>query len=64
MKITTFLTPWLLALCLAIGACSQQESTTSAKPEQKRSVSVEIVAAQAKGFSVGAVASRPAAHLA
>ena len=46
----------MLASGLAMGGCSPQENTGAAK-STKRSPSVEILAAEAKGFTVGAMMS-------
>ena len=56
LKSSSLLLSSLLALSLAIGGCSKQEPAAAAAPSgPKRSVSVEIVAAEAKGFTVGAL---------
>jgi len=55
MNRTRILLAGLLALCLGLAACSKQEPAASAAP--KRSPSVEIVAAEAKGFAVGSMMS-------
>ena len=52
-----------LLLCLVacstllLGACSPKDSPTAASPPTKQEVSVEAVATQAKGFTVGAFMS-------
>ena len=43
-------------IALLLGACSPQDAPSAAKPS-KQEVSVQAVAAQAKGFTVGAVMS-------
>ena len=43
-------------IALLLGACSPQDTPSAAKPS-KQEVSVQAVAAQAKGFTVGAVMS-------
>jgi thiol:disulfide interchange protein DsbG len=53
---------WLVAACLALAACSQQDST-STKDTPKRNPSVEIVAAEAKGFTVGAMMNANAVYV-
>ena len=53
---------WLVATCLALAACSQQDST-STKDTPKRNPSVEIVAAEAKGFTVGAMMNANAVYV-
>ena len=45
----------ILASGLAVSGCSPQERASAAKSPQKRSPSVEILAAEAKGFTVGAM---------
>ena len=46
----------LLALLLAVGACSKQEpEAAAASAAPKRAASVEIVAAEGKGFTVGSM---------
>jgi thiol:disulfide interchange protein DsbG len=59
MPLNRLLTTLLACTALFLGACSQQDSPTSAasaKPS-KQEVSVDAVAAQAKGFTVGAFMS-------
>ena len=56
MQLPSLLTSALLSLALAIGACSPRDSASSAAPA-KREVTLETVARQAKGFSVGALMS-------
>ena len=53
---------WLVAACMALAACSQQDST-STKDTPKRNPSVEIVAAEAKGFTVGAMMNANAVYV-
>lgn len=52
----------LFATCLAIAGCSKQDAP-AAKDSPKRTPSVEIVAAEAKGFTVGAMMSVNAAYV-
>lgn len=56
-----------VALVLGLSACSKQEATTAATaaaPAQgKRAPSLDIVAAEAKGFTVGAVMSARTAYV-
>ena len=47
----------ILAGGLAMAGCSPQENASTAKSSTKRSPSVEILAAEAKGFTVGAMMS-------
>ena len=56
MQLPSLLTSALLALALAIGACSPRDSASTTAPA-KREVTLETVAKQAKGFSVGAMMS-------
>ena len=52
----SYLLTILLATLLAVTACSKQEpATTTAAAGPKRSPSVEIVAAEARGFTAGAM---------
>ncbi len=53
MTHTRYFLAGLFALCLGLAACSKQEPAPSAAP--KRSPSVEIVSAEAKGFTAGAM---------
>ena len=62
MTHSRMLLAWLVAACLALAACSQQDDT-SAKNAPKRSPSVEIVAAEAKGFTVGAMMNANAVYV-
>ncbi len=55
--------PCLLGLSLALGGCSKQEPTAPAAASARRSVSIDIVAAEAKGFTVGAMMSANAAYV-
>ena len=63
MNRSRFLLPALLAITLALGACSKTEETsTSSKPaasadQGKRAPTVEIVASEGKGFTVGSMMS-------
>ena len=50
-----WLVPCLLTLLLAIGGCSKKESEAVTSAASKRAPSVEIVAAEGKGFTVGAM---------
>ena len=56
MKFHRLLFPSLVILGLLLGACSPQDSATSAAPA-KREVSLAVVAAEAKGFAVGSLMS-------
>ena len=56
MKIHTLFLSSLLLAALALTGCSPQEASKPATPA-KQAVSVEVAAAQAKGFVVGAVMS-------
>lgn len=47
---------------LTLGACSKQDDSTSAKPA-KQEVSVQAVATQAKGFTVGSMMSANTAYV-
>lgn len=51
---------WLVAVGLMLVACSPQNTTTTAP---KRSPTVEIVAAEAKGFTVGAMMNANAVYV-
>lgn len=56
----------LLSACLLISACSKQESSTdtpAAPAKAKRAASMEIVSAEAKGFTVGAMMSAHAVYV-
>ncbi len=53
MTHTRYFLAGLFALCLGLAACSKQEPAPSAAP--KRSPSVEIVSAEARGFTAGAM---------
>ncbi len=53
MTHTRYFLAGLFALCLGLAACSKQEAAPSAAP--KRSPSVEIVSAEARGFTAGAM---------
>lgn len=50
----------LLAICMALAACSKGDSVADAP---KRSPSVEIVAAEAKGFTAGAMMNANAVYI-
>lgn len=73
MKRTRFLLPALLAVTLALGACSKTEeastgSTASSAPASKgdqarRAPSVEIVASEGKGFNVGSMMSNTVVYV-
>jgi len=56
-----FLLSALLALCLALAGCSKQEPAEAAAP--KRTASVEIVSAEGKGFTVGAMMNANAVYV-
>ena len=55
MKHPSLLLSCLLAMTLALGACSKQAPEAGAPANAKRTASVEIVSAEAKGFTVGAM---------
>lgn len=55
MSHTKWILYGLLAACLALSACSKQEADTAAASAPKRTASLEIVSAEAKGFTVGAL---------
>ncbi|MEO8118423.1 MAG: DsbC family protein [Rhodoferax sp.] len=59
---SSLLFPFVLLMALALGACSPQESSTAAAPA-KRELSLETVAAQAKGFSAGSLMSTHIAYV-
>ncbi len=56
MKFKTLFSSSLLLAALALTGCSPQDASKPATPA-KQEVSVDIVAAQAKGFAVGALMS-------
>lgn len=62
MTRTRFFFACLLAACLGIAACSKQDSSSAASGP-KRSASMEIVAAEARGFTVGAMMSANAVYV-
>ncbi len=63
MNRSRFLLPALLAVTLALGACSKTEETSSSSSpaasadQGKRTPTVEIVASEGKGFTVGSMMS-------
>lgn len=58
MKIHRLFSPSLLLMALALGGCSPQDaSKVTPAAKVKREVSPEAVAAEAKGFAVGALMS-------
>jgi thiol:disulfide interchange protein DsbG len=61
MTRTRFLLASLLALSLGLTACSKQAPEAAAAP--KRSASVEIVAAEGKGFTAGAMMNANAVYV-
>ena len=61
MNRTRFVVASLLALSLGLTACSKQEPAAAAAP--KRTPSVEIVAAEAKGFTAGAMMNANAVYV-
>ncbi len=65
MKLHRLLSSCLLVLLLAISACSPQESpkASPAVPLAKQAASVEVAAAQGKGFTVGAMMSANTAYV-
>jgi thiol:disulfide interchange protein DsbG len=73
MKRNRFLLPALLAVTLALGACSKTEeastgSTASSAPaatseQARRAPSVEIVSSEGKGFNVGSMMSNTVVYV-
>jgi len=63
MKRTPWMLAWLMAACLALAACSKQDTPAAAPEGTKRTPSVEIVAAEAKGFTVGAMMNANAVYV-
>ena len=63
MKRSRFLLASLLAAVLAISACSKQDSAAPATQQAKRAPSLEIVANEAKGFTVGSMMSTTVAYV-
>jgi thiol:disulfide interchange protein DsbG len=61
MNRARFLLGSLLALSLGLAACSKTEPETAAAP--KRTASVEIVSAEAKGFTAGAMMNANAVYV-
>ena len=61
MTPTRFFLAGLFATCLGLAACSKQEPATSAAP--KRSPSIEIVSAEARGFTAGAMMNSNAVYV-
>ena len=58
MKFHRLFSPYLLLMALALGGCSPQDaSKVTPAAKVKREVSPEAVAAEAKGFAVGALMS-------
>jgi len=58
MQPSRFFLPLVAALLLGLAGCSPNDSkTAAASAPAKRDVSVEVVAAQAKGFTVGSMMS-------
>ena len=55
MKNTRVVLSCLLALALAVSGCSKESADTAAAAGAKRTASVEVVAAEARGFTVGAM---------
>jgi len=55
--------PALFAACLALAGCSKSETESTAAAGPKRTASLEIVAAEAKGFTVGAMMSAQAVYV-
>ena len=55
LNCTRWILPCLLALSLVVVACSKKDTEPAAASSPKRTPSVEIVAAEAKGFTVGAM---------
>jgi thiol:disulfide interchange protein DsbG len=63
LKTSHLIVPSLLALMLGVTACSKQDAPAPAATAAKRPVSTEIIAAEAKGFTVGAVMSANTAYV-
>lgn len=63
MNRSRFLLACLLAAVLAISACSKQDSAAPAAQKEKRTASIEIVSAEAKGFTVGSMMSTTVAYV-
>lgn len=61
MNRTRFLLASLLLAVLSVTACSKQDASEPAQP--KRVASVEIVAAESKGFAAGALMSSTVAYV-
>lgn len=61
MNRSRFLVAALLALSLGLSACSKQDAEATAAP--KRTPSVEIVSAEAKGFTAGALMNANAVYV-
>lgn len=57
MQLNRLFLTFVACSALLLGACSQKDSTSAATQPAKQEVSVEAVAAQAKGFTVGAFMS-------
>ena len=62
MKLSQSLFTLIACIGLLLGGCSPKDPSTTGAPG-KREVSVEVVAAQAKGFTVGAMMSTATAYV-
>ena len=57
MPLNRLLLSFLACAALLLGACSQQDTPSASSTPSKQEISVDAVAAQAKGFTVGAFMS-------
>ena len=60
---TRWMLPGLLALSLTVSGCSKQNTDAAAPTGPKRTASLDIVSAEAKGFTVGAMMSTHAVYV-
>ena len=60
---TQWIVAGLLALSLAVNGCSKSDTDAAASTAPKRTASVEIVSAEAKGFTVGAMMAAHTAYV-
>jgi thiol:disulfide interchange protein DsbG len=63
MTRSRFLFAWLAAAVLVLAACSKQDAPAAAKDAPKRAPTVEIMAAEGKGFTVGSMMSANAVYV-